>query len=338
MSPYTLTLSAAGAPSKSSTSAYPVHIHPSLALPTRSSEVVLTTGPTSSTRSLVPAHASIGLQRDWALPAGCDFPGASFFSSEFANSKSFSCQRLHLGRYLLPDLNLNLDRPVSDFAFSSATPCRPQYEHDNRHRRRDWSRRDTPSDGAVAYPITRPRDSRGTTQSEVSSPPPSEFHVYPVSERISVGAGLEDSTSLANCSLVPQLSVSSPLPGSVVLAAPAPPEDPCRAEKALIQLRNMDRRPATRREAATAPPTDGVDIAPETPSRQPGDVEAGSYDAGGKVPSADGREADLGGVADDFCDIAPDHFSDFNLESDSDSGTTLPPPYSSNPSLGEQAF
>ena len=58
-----------------------------LAFPTTSSEAHLQT-------LAIPTHASIYLEREWAIPAGCDFPGASFFSSQFANLKSFPVRSL----------------------------------------------------------------------------------------------------------------------------------------------------------------------------------------------------------------------------------------------------
>ena len=99
------------------------------------------------------------------------------------------------------------------------------------------------------------------------------------------------------------------------------------AEKALMQLRGIDRdRTATVSEAAAPPPHDGhsVDFAPEAPTRRPDDVETASYGLGVWVlPVLDGGDTFPG--------------FDAESESDSDSRTTLPPPYSSNPSLAEQA-
>ena len=97
-----------------------------------------------------------------------------------------------------------------------------------------------------------------------------------------------------------------------------------------MQLRDMDRRPqAAAREVSVPPPTDGrcAEIVPETRC-QTGDGEAGLYDLEGGVwvPWVpDGWEADQ----------PPDHPLDSASESDLDSRHTLPPPYSSNPSLGE---
>ncbi|KAM5545380.1 hypothetical protein V8D89_000993 [Ganoderma adspersum] len=338
MDPYILTSSAAGASSESSTSAYPVRVHPSRVLPTTCSEV-LTASPTSSTQTPVPTHASIDLQREWALPAGCNFPGASFFSSEFANSKSFPAS-LFSGRWDgsasgCTWLNTSSVTSTSTSTLLSPTSASATQTHDPLSTNAIVGI----AVSTVAYPIPQRHDSHSKTRPGVVSPTPSEFHGdHSMSGRIAVGAGREESTSLANCSLVPQLSsVSSPLPVSVVLAGPAPPEEPRRAEKALMQLRDRDWRPQVTEREDAPPLTNGHggDIAPET--RQSDNVKAESYDAGGGVPSADGREADLGGVADDFCDIASDHSSDFDPESDSDSRITLPPPYSSNPSLGGQA-
>ena len=112
-----------------------------------------------------------------------------------------------------------------------------------------------------------------------------------------------------------------------------------------MQLRDMDRRP----HSAASPPTygHGVRIVPET-RRQTANGETGSYDLGGGVAvssALDSREAgQAGGVVGSFnasADYSPNFDpgsdSDSDPDPDSDSRTTLPPPYSSNPSLGEQA-
>ena len=148
-----------------------------LAFPTTSSEAHLQT-------PAIPTHASIYLEREWAIPAGCDFPGASFFSSQFANLKSFpvrsllsrpsyrnstvlthslcmprldlvvfctlgrQCGRLHLARYLIGDRNLTFNPPFSHFCLDYSILCPPQHERDHRNRRQHWCRRDTTCDRA----------------------------------------------------------------------------------------------------------------------------------------------------------------------------------------------
>ena len=178
MSPYVLTSSPAE--SRSSVlpgTASPAHDSLRLAFPTTSSEAHLHTPP-------IPTHASIYLQREWAIPAGCDFPGASFFSSQFANSKSFPvrsllarpayrtstvlthflcmscldlsvlwtlgcrCGRLHLGRHVIGDRNLTFNPPFSHFCLDYSTSCPPQHKRDHRRRRQRRCRSDSASDRA----------------------------------------------------------------------------------------------------------------------------------------------------------------------------------------------
>ena len=178
MSPYILTSSPAE--SRSSvlpSTASPTHDSLRLAFPTTSSEAHLQT-------PAIPTHAWIYLQREWAMPAGCEFPGASFFSSQFANSKSFpvrslvarpsywpstvlthslcmscldlavfwtlgrQCGRLHLARYAIGNRNLTFNPPFSHFFLDYSISYPPQHKPDHRHRRQRRCRSDSASDRA----------------------------------------------------------------------------------------------------------------------------------------------------------------------------------------------
>ena len=113
------------------------------------------------------------------------------------------------------------------------------------------------------------------------------------------------------------------------------PEGPCRAEKALMQLRDMDRRPAAAL-GVGVPPADGAGIAAEPPPPEGVGVGLDAVSCGG-VRLVSGREGSCDGglAADQPSTLGSGLGSDTDSEadSDSDSRTTLPPPYSSHSSF-----
>ncbi|KAI1786455.1 hypothetical protein LXA43DRAFT_1099240 [Ganoderma leucocontextum] len=351
MSPCILTSSPAGLPSSSLTStASSVH----LVLPTTSSEASV---PDPGSSTPVPTHSFAVLPEGWSFPTGCSFPGGPDFSSVFANSNAFPTSWFSGGwgagsdcaRSDTPSSTSTSTSSSNSPSSTSATPVKSTLSTNavvgiavaagvvailvatgllicvtRRRHRRNASASASASLLPVAYPIARQRRSRTGGPAE-PSPPPSEQHIDAVSDIIVVGA----EQSLVNCSVVPQLSLSSTdPPDGVELSGPPVQEAPCRAEKALLELRDhRDRRAAVVCEAA-AP--EGI-LGTGADSRSPKDVGARLHAAGGGgALLAGGQRA--GQVVVGGFDLSADHSSD--SDADSDSGATLPPPYSSHPNFG----